>query len=453
MTSSTVIYDFIATLSLFNFMRIFVMLLGSDMYDIKQIKRQHHNQRLSPYRPLVSIVIPAFNEETGVIRTLESVLASRYNNYEVIIIDDGSTDRTAQIVRSYIKALPKFELESYAASWNRWSNLKRRYFHAEVNKHRVVFVSQENGGKGSALNNGIRNYARGKLIMVVDADSLLHTTALGKMVQHFRDRRVIASASNVKIIPSRSGLGIAQRIEYLISYRMKRSLTYFGMEYIIGGVGSTFRRSALIKTDLYDTDTMTEDIDLTLKLIQHYGNTRYKIHYAADAITYTEHVLRVRSLIKQRFRWKYGRFQSLLKNKALFFAKKGGKYSTQLTWYQLPYALFGELVLFIEPILVTYILYITVRYLDLSSLFSVYCIVTTFVFLMILGEESEAWHSKVLMSFILPAVYFMMYVLTFVEFAALIKSIKQSKKLFDGKTYEGSWEHVERSGEPVTVTP
>jgi poly-beta-1,6-N-acetyl-D-glucosamine synthase len=448
MNFSSVMYDLIASLSLFNFGRILAMLIGSDLYDIREMAKRQRDKKLTPYKPLVSVLIPAYNEEVGVIRTLDSIRANSYANYEIIVVNDGSTDKTSRVVRSYIKRVPNPETRSYMARDGQSSKLRRRY--SQSRETRIVLVNQHNGGKGAALNNGIKNYSKGKLVMVVDADSLLHPNAIEKMVQHFRDRKVIAAASNVKVIPSKSVLGIAQRIEYLISYRMKRSLTYFGMEYIIGGVGSTFRRSILLEAGIYDTDTMTEDIDLTLKLIKRYGNKKGSIHYAADVLTYTEHVLSFRSLIKQRFRWKFGRFQSLLKNRSLFFSRES-EYSKQLTWYQLPYAIFGEFILLLEPFLVAYILYVTVRFLDLTSILSVYCIVSAFVFLMLLGEDSESWRSKGFMSIVLPLVYFLMYILTAVEFVALLRSMRQSKKLFDNKVYEGSWEHVERSGKPIAI--
>ena len=414
-------YNLIALLSLLNFVRVFSMLIGADLYDIKQILRKH-KKHPSSYKPLVTVVIPAYNEEVGVIRTLNSVLASNYSNIQTIVVDDGSKDKTLNMLRNYQR------------------------------KHRgkVIVVHQKNAGKAAAINRAVQHWSKGKLIMVVDADSLLAPDAIGNMVAHFRDRRVIAAASNVKVIPTKKMLGVAQRLEYLISYRMKRALTTFNMEYIVGGVGSTFRKSVLVKTGLYDTDTMTEDIDLTVKLIREYGNKKYKIHYAADSVAYTEHVLNFKSLIKQRFRWKYGRFQTLLKNQAMFFSKSK-KYDRRLTWYQLPYAIVGEIVLLLEPLLVGYIIYVVARYADLTSMVSVYVIVTAFVFLMLSGEESEPVRSKIGLAIALPLAYILMYILTAVEFAALIKSIAQSKQLFRREMVESSWEHVERSGEPVSV--
>lgn len=429
MIVSHTMYDVIAILSLLNFARVLIMLIGADVYDIQQVMRQRRAgvvagraKKPRAYRPEVSVIIPAYNEETGVVRTLDSVLKNTYKKTQVIVVNDGSQDRTKQVLRNY----------------------QRRHPGA------FIAVNQANGGKATAINRAVRYWATGKLVMVVDADSLLHPDAITNMVAHFRDRRVIASAANVKVLPSKSMLGVAQRFEYLISYRMKRALTVFNMEYIVGGVGSTFRRSMLLKVGMYDTDTMTEDIDLTVKLIREYGNKKYHVNYAADSVAYTEHVLKFKSLIKQRFRWKYGRFQTLLKNTAMFFSNNK-KYDKRLTWYQLPYAIVGELVLMLEPFLVGYILYVVVRYSDMTSLISVYIIVTTFVFLMVLGEESESLRSKIGLTLLLPFVYIMMYFLTAVEFAALIKSIGQAPQLFRQEMTEGKWEHVERSSEAVSI--
>ncbi|HYG83862.1 MAG TPA: glycosyltransferase [Verrucomicrobiae bacterium] len=415
MNFSEIMFHVIAGLSLLNFARIAYMLLGADLYDIRHARKQAAKKR--PYKPLITVIIPAYNEEVGVLRTLTSVLENNYSKKQVIVVNDGSTDRTLAKLR----------------------NFQRKH------QGRFTIVNQQNSGKATAINRAVSHWAKGKLVMVVDADSVLDRQAIGRMVEHFRDPRVVASAANVKIIPHRALLGIVQRFEYLISYRLKRASTLASMEYIVGGVGSTFRKSALVKVGLYDTDTMTEDIDVTLKLIRQFGNRYYRINYAADAIAFTEHVLSFRSLIRQRFRWKYGRMQSLFKNSQLFFSKDK-KYRKQLTWYQLPYAVFGEVALLLEPLLVGFILVTTVLFFDLTSLVSVYLIVTGFVFLLVLGEETETLPAKLLLSALLPLLYFLLYILSVVEFAALVQSIKNAPQLLRRSHSTSSWEHVERIG-------
>lgn len=420
MDLSNSFYIVIAVLSILNFMRIFTMLIASDIYDIKLAKKNRGEKRY--YRPLVSVIVPAYNEEVGVIRTVKSLLANTYQNKEIIIVNDGSKDRTYRVLR----------------------NFQRKY------PGTITIVNQANAGKAVALNRGIIRWAKGSLVMVLDADSILQPDGLAKMVEHFRDKRVMAAASNVKIIPTKKLFGIAQRFEYLISYRMKRSLSILNMEYIVGGVGSTFRKSFLMKVGAFDTDTMTEDIDLTVKLIREYGNKYYRIHYAADCVAYTEHVLKFRSLVRQRFRWKYGRFQTLIKNHKMLFSRSQ-RYDKRLTWYQLPYALFAEFIMLLEPLLIGYIAYVTIVYADLTSMASVYLIVTTFVFLLLLGEHTEKFLTKLTLAAFLPIMYFLMYILSAVEFIALIMSVKRVRKLAKQEIHKSSWEHVERSGEAVVI--
>lgn len=390
------------------------MLIGSDIYDIRSVKRYHKQKRTRDTLG-VSVIIPAYNEETGVIRTLESVLRSTYHNVQILVVNDGSKDKTLAKLRAY----------------------QRKH------KGRFTIINQENGGKASAINRAVKYWATKELVMVLDADSLLDSRAIERMVTRFRNHNTIAAAANVKIIPTRSLLGVAQQYEYLISYRMKRSLSVFGAEYIIGGVGSTFRRKELIDSGLYDTDTMTEDIDMTVKLIRIYGNKRGKITYAADALAYTEHVMKFSSLVKQRFRWKYGRMQTFAKNRDLFFSRRH-IHSKALTWYQLPYAVFSELTLLVEPILVGFILMIIVLYGDFVSILWVYAIVSGFVLLMLSGESTESWKEKLRLTAYLPIVYFLMYILTAVEFCALLKSIRDIRYLRDRSRKHGSWQHVER---------
>jgi biofilm PGA synthesis N-glycosyltransferase PgaC len=420
MTPDQSIYTFIAILSFLNLSRIFFMLIASDVYDMKRILARRVRRRA--YYPTISVIIPAYNEEVGVLRTVKSVLANPYKNKEVIVVDDGSNDRTLSVLRAFQREHPGT----------------------------IKIITQPNGGKAVALNRAILKWATGKLVMVLDADSILNPDGIEKMVAHFRNKHTIAAAANVKIIPTKKLFGTVQRFEYLISYRMKRALSAMNMEYIIGGVGSTFRRSALVHVGGYDTDTMTEDIDLTVKLIREYGNRSGRIQYAADCIAYTEHVLNFRSLIRQRFRWKYGRLQTFVKNYQMFFSRSKN-YDKRLTWYQFPYAIFGELILLIEPLLVLYIVYVTIQFADTSSLLSVYLIVTGFIFLLLVGEHTEKLLTKVTLAAFLPAIYFLMYILSAVELIALLQSIKKIKPLLMREKQKSSWEHVERTGETVIL--
>ncbi len=417
----------IIVLAVMSLIRMGIFLVATDWYEIKQYRRYRDERRATtkPYRPWISVVIPAYNEELCIIRTVESVLANTYSYKQIIVVDDGSKDRTLS---------------------------KLRYFKRKHDYKNLKIIHQKNAGKAAAINNAIRSHAKGSLVMVLDADSLLERHAIENMVRHFAKPQVIASAANVKVLDDDRLIGLAQRIEYLISYRLKRALTVMNMEYIIGGVGSTFRKKAVQAVKFYDTDTITEDIDFTLKLIVHNGNKGQAINYAADAIAYTEAVMTLPSLIKQRFRWKYGRMQSFVKHRLLFLSGER-RYDKRLTWFNLPYAIIGEFALLLEPLMFTFVIIIAYLHGDSRSLLSVYAIITAYVALNIALESSETKLSKLRLVAGVPIAYGLMYILTIVELAALLKSLGNIPALFSSEEKEGRWEHVERAGGAVLVKP
>ena len=148
--------------------------------------------------------------------------------------------------------------------------------------------------------------------------------------------------------PTAPLLGFIQRFEYLVSHHMKKAQTAFNVEYIIGGIGSMFRRSTLDEVGLYDTNTMTEDIDLTLKIIARKGNRSSRVVFAADSLVYTEAVPSLRSLYQQRTRWKYGRRRRS--------TRTGGCSSPwteallRLSWFILPPGAGQEVLFLFEPL-------------------------------------------------------------------------------------------------------
>lgn len=122
------------------------------------------------------------------------------------------------------------------------------------------------------------------MITVLDADSELRPNFLANMVKHFQSTNVVAVAANVRIKRALNLIELVQYIKYLVGYQLKSSEQVLNLEYIIGGIGSTFRRTIMEAVNLYDTDTVTEDIDLTMKLLRKFGNTSYKFCYAFDCV-------------------------------------------------------------------------------------------------------------------------------------------------------------------------
>lgn len=407
----------IAFFGTINLLRMTMFLVGSDLYRLRQhLKNKRAKQTVLP---TISVLIPAFNEEGVVCRAIDSIADNDYPEdlLQIIVVDDGSRDKTWQILTD-LKASGKVK--------------------------NLTIVHQENGGKASALNNGLKNFATGELVMCLDADSYLSPDALKKAAAHFADPSLVALAANIKIIDSGSLLSLIQKFEYIVCYQMKRAQTVLNMEYIIGGIGSTFRHSFLQQVNYYDTNTVTEDIDLTMKMLRQ-GNRQHRVAYGSDVTAYTESVISIPDLIKQRYRWKYGRCQAFLKNTSLFF-NPDRKYSRSLTFFFLPYAVFGDFAFLLEPIMLGYITYVVLAYRDVVTFLSAFGVVSFYLLMNLLTEETISVKDKLRLLPFTPMMYFLFYVLSFVEYVALIKTLlnlKSLRKNLDSNV-NSSWQPVAR---------
>ncbi|HEX7305071.1 glycosyltransferase [Lentzea sp.] len=388
-------------LAMIGIVRVCVVLVAADVYDLSL-----HRSSPLPYEPPVWVVIPAYNEELCVARAVQSVVDSSYPDVSVVVVDDGSTDGT-------LEALAGFG-------------------------DRVHVVSQENAGKAAAINTGMRLVGDG-LVMVLDADSTLSRTAVAKMVAHFADPVVLAAAANVKVAGQRGVLGWVQRLEYAVVHRLKQGYTVFNCEYVIGGVGSMFRTSIVRACGYFDTDTMTEDIDFSMKILSQRGNFDWRIIFAADAIAYTQAVPSFKGLLRQRFRWKFGRLQAFYKHRSLFF---GSTCSRLLSWVHLPYTAAGEVLVLFEPLFIYVVISATFRtgwFTGIVLLCSVYTGVAVFT---IVGDLTESWRAKAPLLALAPLAYPLLMVIVFVDFVAVLRSLFT---VLRGYRPVGRWEHVERT--------
>lgn len=332
-----------------------------------------------------------------------------------MVVNDGSTDKTALLVKKFIGTHPNCP---------------------------VKLINQENGGKSVAINNALFNHDDDDLTMVLDADSILKSDSIERMVKWFWNSKVLALAMNVKMIHMPTFMGLCQRYEFINAYRGKCAEHVLKKLYIIGGIGSTFRTDALKNIGGYDTNTPTEDIDLTLKLISFYGNKDYIIGYANDSIAYTQPVSRFRSLIKQRYRWKYGRFIAFVKYRHLFF-NLNHKFSKMLTFVQLPTAIFQEIFMLIEPYIYIYLLFIVIYFKDWRMLLAMVSYVVV-VILLAVSTSHESLKNKIVLLIIAPLNFFLSYILTIVEYISLINSLIHTKSIINYDTNHANWNHVER---------
>ncbi|HTB49255.1 MAG TPA: glycosyltransferase family 2 protein, partial [Verrucomicrobiae bacterium] len=401
--------------------------------------------------PLVSVVIPAHNEALSIKRTLDSALASDYAKFELIIIDDGSKDDTVAIIRNYIKKHPKLRARSYTAryDWSKAGRQQRRYVRGQIGKHRVLLVSQINGGKASAMNNAITNHVRGELTMCLDADSILHPAAISRAVGYFKDRKVIGVAANVRVMSSKQWLGVLQRFEHMIGYRSKKFYSLTNSEFIIGGVASTYRTRALQRAGLYDTDTMTEDIGLSLKLISKKGNRRHRIVYAADVVAMTEGVQTFRGLLRQRYRWKMGNLQNLFKYRHLIGNTNHRKYSRMLTRYRMPMAVLSEVMLILEPVLLSYVVYLSISYHTPGILFGAYLTLTSYVLWTVWPDEHLTNRQKAQLSFLALGMYLLFYAMDIVQLYAAFQCLRQ-RHTITRRDGEHTWVSPLRTGQAAS---
>lgn len=256
--------------------------------------------------PLVSIIVPAFNEERVIARSIESLVETDYPNKEIILVDDGSTDNTFAIASSY--------------------------GHLGVKVYR-----KENGGKHSALNYGIR-LSSGEIIVTVDADSVIARGAIRALVRKFEDDAVNAVCGNIKVLNRINWVTRCQALEYVTGINIfRRAFDLFGAVAVVPGALGAYRRSVLEEGGFYDPDTIVEDFDTTIKTLK----SGKIVQASSDAIAYTEAPVSLGDLYRQRMRWYRGNFQTMWKHRDAFLNSRYG-FLYQLT---LPFVLLTMVVL------------------------------------------------------------------------------------------------------------
>lgn len=257
----------------------------------------------------VSVIIPAYNENVVVVRTVETVLASKGAKFNVVVVDDGSKDDTFDVV----------------------SNAFR-------DNDSVQVFTKPNGGKASALNYGIAR-TTSDVIIVIDADTVFEPEALCEMLKYFaKDEEVGAVAGNVKVGNVRNILTKWQAIEYITSQNFdRRAFELLGAITVVPGAIGAFRRSALEEVGNYTSDTLAEDTDLTMRIVQ----LGWKVRYAENARAWTEAPEKVKSFLKQRFRWTFGTMQAFWKHRMWLFNPKAGA----LGMIAMPNILFFQILL------------------------------------------------------------------------------------------------------------
>ena len=234
--------------------------------------------------PMVSVLIPAFCEEKGIAATLRCATAIDYPNYEVVVVDDASIDRTREVVAPFVQS----------------------------GKVRLI-AKERNEGKAMAMNDALP-CLRGDLVLIMDADASPDPQILRWIVPHFESSRVAGVTGNPRVANRTTFLSQLQLVEFTsIVSLLRRAQRIWGRILTMSGVVGAFRKSALLDVGRYSAEMATEDIDMTWKL----QRAAYDIRYEPRALVWMHVPPTLGSLVKQRRRWAVGLSQVMRRHAGL----------------------------------------------------------------------------------------------------------------------------------------
>ena len=319
-----------------SFLFLSVTVGTSTLYSSKR-KNLLKNELTKDYYIPVSIIVPAHNESVTIEATIRSLLALEYKLYEIVIVDDGSTDDTAKVIQEAFKMRRIIRPIQKRVP----CTTEEAVFESQEQKVNITLIQKKNGGKSDALNMGI-NASRYPYFICIDADSVLQYDSLEKVVRpileednliavggvvrpcngaEIKDGHVIKYQLPKKLVPC------MQVLEYDRSFLASRILfDKFNGSIIISGAFGLFRKNIVIDAGGYDRSTMGVDMELIVKLhvFCRKNNIPYRIRYAADAVCWTQVPENLKDLFKQRTRWHIGLFQSMLSHREMLANPKFG---------------------------------------------------------------------------------------------------------------------------------
>jgi cellulose synthase/poly-beta-1,6-N-acetylglucosamine synthase-like glycosyltransferase len=311
----------------------------------------------SPLTPGVSVLVPAYNEEAVLVESVRSLLALRYPRHEVVVVNDGSSDRTlAELERAFdLRPVRKAMRDAIPTEPVRATYASRTH-------RNLLVVDKENGGRSDALNAGV-NAARSPYVCVIDADSLLEEDALLKVSKPILDDPDVLAAmgGTIRIANScrvdhgrveevrvpHSRLATVQVLEYFRAFLIGRvGWSRLNALLIISGAFGMFNRSIVETVGGYWTETVGEDFELTLRLHRHLRERRepYRIAFACDPVCWTEAPEQLSTLGRQRRRWQRGLWEGLRRHARLIGNPRYGVIGV----VALPYFVLFE---FLSPVL------------------------------------------------------------------------------------------------------
>src|SRR5262245_1482042 len=368
------------------------------------LAKARNHPRSEDFQPPVSVVVPAYNEATGIEQAVGSLAASDYPEFEVVVVDDGSTDGTGELVDG-------------------------------LGLSRVRVIREVNRGKAEALNTGLAA-ARHGLIVAVDADTVFEPKSLAALVRPFADPGVGAVAGNTKVGNRKRLLGLWQHIDYVTGFNLDRRLyDVLGCMPTVPGAIGAFRRSALREVGGFSSDTLAEDTDVTIGL----GRRGWRVAYAEDARGFTETPGTWSGLWRQRYRWSFGTMQSVWKHRRAFLRRSEGPIGR----IGLPYLVLFQVALpLLAPLIDVFALY-GILFLDPIPVLGYWLAFN----LLNVAQGAYAFHldrERFRVLWTMPLQTFVYRQLMYLVVLQSVTSALQGLRL--------RWQHVERSGDVEVAT-
>lgn len=436
------------------FLLLSVTVGGSELWDAKRRGRLRNEMKRDYYIP-VSVIVPAHNEGVTIEATIRSLLLLKYKLYEIVVVDDGSTDDTSDVM------VNAFSMQQISRPIQRVLNTQpvEAVFETRSYKVPITLIRKKNGGKADALNVGI-NAARYPYFICMDADSVLQYDSLEKIVRPvLADDNVVAVGGTVrpcngaqikdghlvKYRMPKKLLACMQVLEYDRSFLASRILfDKFNGSIIISGAFGLFKKSMVINVGGYDTGSMGEDMELVVKLHVFCRENRipYRIRYAADAICWTQVPERFQDLVKQRRRWHIGLFQSMTRFRSVFLNPKFGMISFVSYMYFLLYELLSpyiEVFGVLTVVLAFYADLINVPFMILF--FLIYAVYSAVLSLTAFFSRVHTADLKLSGSDILKAVGLCFFEVSFLRFAMVWVRMTA---LFGYRRKKNQWGRIER---------
>ncbi len=354
------------------FLLVSVVVGAFDLYHQKRRKKYYNYVSHDYYLP-ISVLVPAYNESVTVVSSIKSLLNLDYQLYEIVVVDDGSKDDTAQQI------IDAFNLMKIERPIRRRINCKQEVaiYVSYDYKVPITLVIKENGGKADALNMGI-NVSEYPYFICVDADSLLAKDSLQNIIRPMLEEKDVVACGGIirlsneiimkdgEVVDYKMPNNIVecmQVLEYDRSFLAARVLfDKFNGNLIISGAFGIFKKDTVIEAGGYKTGSIGEDMELVVRLHSYCRANRlsYKIRYVTDAICYSQAPANLKDLSVQRRRWHIGLFQSIFEHKHVLLRPQYGVMGTIPFIYYIIYELFSPIIEVFGMAVILYQLYFNI---------------------------------------------------------------------------------------------